>query len=236
MSVAGTVVVFARAPERGRVKTRLARAIGDRATLALYRAFLADTLANARASGACVLLAHTPAPRFPEQALVERAFPQRGDTFAARFDAALADARAAAPAGPLVLVGADTPHLAPARYRAAFAALARSDAVVGLAPRGGFHLLGFRGAPEPVAPAFDAQEDGPAVAALLAARGLRVSIVAPSFDLDEAEDLARLAARRDLLEEAPATASALRYALRGASRVGSRANAATPASNATRGS
>lgn len=207
-----TVVVFARAPERGCVKTRLARAIGDDAALALHRAFLADTLAAARASGARVLLAHTRAPAFAETRLADVAFAQRGESFAQRFDAALADARAIEPKGPLALVGSDTPHLRPARYRAAFAALARADAVVGFAPRGGFYLLGFRGEVLPVAPAFDAAADGPAVEALLRARGLAVARIARDFDVDEPHDLARLAALATLDRAAPATAATLRVA------------------------
>ena len=76
----GAVLVFGWRPELGLVKTRLAPWIGKPATLALYRAFLVDTLHAVRQSGATVLLAHTSGPYFPEQDLADIKFEQRAAT------------------------------------------------------------------------------------------------------------------------------------------------------------
>lgn len=179
------ILVFARAPELGRVKTRLEPALGAVRTLALYRAFLADTLEAARATGARVLLAHTRGD-FEERDLADDAFEQRGESFGARFDAALGDAYARH-GGPTVLVGADTPHLGSALLRDALDRLRTVDAVLGPSTEGGFYLLGFRGAPARVAGAFAESNEAAAVARLTAA-----SLLPPSFDIDVPEDLGNL--------------------------------------------
>ena len=44
------LLVFARLPEAGKVKTRLAADLGDERTLAVYEAMLRDLLANVGAS------------------------------------------------------------------------------------------------------------------------------------------------------------------------------------------
>ena len=126
------------------MKTRLDPCIGKPATLALYRAFLADTLHAARQSSATILLAHTSGPHFPEQDLADITFEQRGNSFAERFDAALEDAANQLPnETPLVLIGADTPHLSPRFLRKTFDALKTWEAVIGPNVNGGFYLLGF---------------------------------------------------------------------------------------------
>lgn len=179
------VLVFARAPELGKAKTRLEPTLGRERTLRLYRAFLADTLDAARGTGARVLLAHTPGA-FEERARADDAFEQRGETFGERFDQALLDARARVD-GPVVLVGADTPHLGPAPLREALDLLQEKEAVLGPSTEGGFYLLGFRGAPTPVAKAFGEPNEAAAVARLVSP-----AILSPSFDVDVAEDLANL--------------------------------------------
>lgn len=210
----GAVVVFARAPERGCVKTRLAPAVGEDGALALHRAFLADALAAARGSGARVLLAHTPSRPFPEQALADDAYPQRGEGFGLRLDGALADARERVQ-GPLVLVGADTPQTPPSALRDALTRLGDADAVLGPGREGGFHLIGFARVPVPIAEAFASGGEAANVARLLRARGARLALCEPSFDVDVPDDLRDLALHLDLLAgagapwTAPATTSAL---------------------------
>lgn len=202
------VIVFARAPEVGRAKTRLIPALGSDRTHRLYRAFLHDTLASARDAGARVLLAHTPG-LVEERALADEAFEQQGATFGERFDHALARGWQRM-GGPLVLVGADTPHLGPGTYREAFAALDRNEAALGPSTEGGFHLLGFRGEPIPVAKAFDEANEAAAVA-----RITRAALLAPSFDVDVPEDLVNMILHCETQEAArawvpPRTMAALR--------------------------
>jgi glycosyltransferase A (GT-A) superfamily protein (DUF2064 family) len=142
------VLVVAKAPEAGRVKTRLGARIGMDCAAEVAAAALLDTLAAATdAVGAarCHLsldgdLAH--AVRGPELEAATAGWtvhPQTGGTFAAK----LADAHARVP-GPVVQVGMDTPHLTPALLLAAAAGLEDHDAVLGPAEDGGWWALGLR--------------------------------------------------------------------------------------------
>lgn len=184
----------------------------------LYRAMLRDTLANARRSGARVMLSHTPSARgFPEQDLADACVVQEGGSFGERFDHALGTAFAAF-GGPVVLVGSDTPHVGADRLRAAFHALHASPAVVGPSREGGFYLVGFRNEPVPVRSAFDMPNEAAALVRVLRARGL-VAITEPSFDLDVPEDLVELLLHAELLEACGAEAAA-RETLRVLARAG----------------
>jgi len=189
------VLVFARRPELGAVKTRLAAQLGDEFTLKLYRAFLIDTLTAARQAGGTVLLAHTRGSFFPEQELADVNFEQRGDSFGERFDNALTDAAANLSAdAKIVLIGADTPHLSPHSLRNSLDALRDAKAVIGPSFNGGFYLLGFSISPVPVAVAFaqPADREVPEVVRLLCRAGVTPKIQEFWFDVDQPEDLTRL--------------------------------------------
>jgi glycosyltransferase A (GT-A) superfamily protein (DUF2064 family) len=188
------VLVFARRPELGLVKTRLETCIGAHRTLSLYRAFLTDTLLAARQSRAQVILAHTPGPDFPEQNFADITLEQRGNTFGERFDAALEDAANQLPnKTPLVLIGADTPHLSPQFLRRTFDILSQNDAVIGPSTDGGFYLLGFSSRPVPMSEAFSE----PSTANSEAVRLLHEACIEPmflqeQFDVDCPQDLMKL--------------------------------------------
>jgi len=188
------VLVFARRPELGRVKTRLDAHIGKRLTLSLYRAFLTDTLDAARQSGATVILAHTPGPDFSEQNLADITLEQRGNTFGERFDAAFEDAANHIPEKtPLVLIGADTPHLSPQFLRKTFVALRERHAVIGESADGGFYLLGFSSRPVPISDAFSEPTKANAeTVRLLRKAGLRPVFLEKQFDVDSPQDLMKL--------------------------------------------
>lgn len=198
--MSGAVVVFARAPRRGEVKTRLEPLLGPDRTLRLYQAFLQDTLDAARRSGARVLLAHThDAP--PEAALAHETFPQRGATFGERFDHALADARARLGASkPVVLIGADTPHLGPHRLAGALATLRAAPSVLGPSPEGGFHLVGFADRVAETKRAFDRPNDAANLARILHERGLPPILLEAVADVDVPSDLVELVLHLDLLD------------------------------------
>jgi len=189
------------------VKTRLDPCIGKPATLALYRAFLADTLHAARQSSATVLLAHTSGPHFPEQDLADITFEQRGNSFAERFDAALEDAANHLPnETPLVLIGADTPHLTPKFLRKTFDALKTWEAVIGPNVNGGFCLLGFASHPVPVSEVFShpSTEEPIELLRILHKARLRTMSLESQFDVDLPEDLMRLIRLIDSLEASDA--------------------------------
>jgi glycosyltransferase A (GT-A) superfamily protein (DUF2064 family) len=189
------------------VKTRLDSSIGKPATLALYRAFLADTLHAARQSSATVLLAHTSGPHFPEQDLADIAFEQRGDSFGERFDGALKEAANQLPnETSLILIGADTPHLSAKFLRKTFDVLNSWEAVIGPNVNGGFYLLGFASHPIPVSEVFShsSREEPAELLRLLHKARLRTMFLESQFDVDLPEDLMRLIGLIDSLEASDA--------------------------------
>ncbi len=201
----GTVIVFARAPELGRVKTRLAAEIGADAALELYRAFLCDSLELVRRAGARALLAHTGATAFPEASAAEVCVAQRGATFGERVDNAFVDARAHAPDGPLLMIGADAPHLAPTALARAIEALGSAPAVLGPTPGGGFYVVGFAGAPTPIASAFGGAGEAARAVRLLRHHAVAPAVLATFFDVDIADDLIGLILHLELLDAARAS-------------------------------
>ena len=185
------------------MKTRLAACLGKRGALAVYRAFLTDTLLAARETGATVLFAHTPGPHFSEQQLADITFEQRGASFGERFDAALEDAANRLPTGTsLVLIGADTPHLSPGFLRHTLSVLQESKAVIGPNVNGGFYLLGFSTRPVPISDAFtrSSAKETAEVARLLLQAGVKPKLLELCFDVDLPEDLMKLIMFIDILE------------------------------------
>src|SRR5205823_13822495 len=103
------LVVTAKHPVPGRVKTRLAAALGADAACALYRAFVLDLAERLAALPYAVTWAYTPpdAP-FAELLPGARCRPQRGRDLGERLAAALADELAEGP-GPVLAIGGDAP-------------------------------------------------------------------------------------------------------------------------------
>lgn len=185
------------------MKTRIDLYIGTELTLSLYRAFLADTLIAARQSGATVVLALTPGPSFPEERLADVIIEQHGNSFGERFDGALSDAANELPSKtPLILIGADTPHLSPKLLRDALDTLEQCEAVVGPNINGGFYLIGFSSRPVSVSKVFSysSTDEPKELARLLQDAHLRTSFVTPQFDVDLPQDLVTLIRLIDSLE------------------------------------
>jgi len=135
------VAVFARAPERGRVKTRLAATHGDDFALELYRAMLLDTLAVCTASEIETYLFVSPDEADASSFWNGPVHGQgEGDlwTRLLRADATLRDVGFAR----VVIIGADSPDLPPSFLRDAFETLENHSTVVGPSTDGGFYLLG----------------------------------------------------------------------------------------------
>lgn len=142
---APALIIFARKPTPGKVKTRLANAIGPVAAAALYERMLQDTMAKAmRLSGVepVLFVAGDPAwftERFPGVPV----FPQSGGDLGERMAGAFAHVFSAA-APRACIIGTDSPDLPPAYLERAFAALGEgADLVFGPADDGGYYLLGM---------------------------------------------------------------------------------------------
>lgn len=217
MAVVGdgnVLIVFARVPLAGRVKTRLAARIGDDAAARLYDAFVRDLVGRFSAAPFAVRWAVAPpadgfCDRFGLPA--DRCREQVGGDLGERMRRGLEDALAAG-AGRCVLVGSDTPHLGVERVVEAFDRLADADLVVGPASDGGYYLIGMK---EPHDVFSGVSWSTPSVLAETEARsrrlGLSLARIADDFDVDEWDDLLRL---RAVVESGgvrcPATFRALR--------------------------
>ena len=199
MSAAPALLVFAKAPVPGRVKTRLAATIGAAAAAAVYRELAATTLAHAaaaRRSGAvaAIELWCDPDPDHEDfRALAALAgatlHRQPAGDLGARMAGAIADAlqRHAA----VLLVGTDCPLLDASYLARAAELLAGHDAVLGPAEDGGYVLVG---ATRPLRFARVRWSSPHALAdteAEFAAAGLSWRAAATLWDVDTPSDLAR---------------------------------------------
>lgn len=157
MTLAPRVLVMAKAPVEGQVKTRLGADIGMPEAARLAAAALLDTLeASAGAFGAeyCHVALDGDLSRAVDGELVRQAlagwtvWPQHGDSFAARLVHAHADLAADGP-GTVVQIGMDTPQVTPQLLRDVVADLNGGpadvvDAVLGPASDGGWWVLALR--------------------------------------------------------------------------------------------
>lgn len=142
-------MLFLRVPRVGRVKTRLARDIGAVAAWSFYRAQL-DRVIRALAPDRRwrLTLAVTPEVAAADCRLLSgRAVVGQGP---GDLGARMTRIAEALPPGPMVIVGADAPALAPGHVAQAFRALGRADAVFGPAADGGYWLVGLRRRPHPL--------------------------------------------------------------------------------------
>lgn len=144
------ILVFARAPQPGRVKTRLAAAVGDRAALRIYTRLAKHTLAEVRAFAAedvAIRVHYAPA----DAGEAVRVWLGDGPVYLPQADGDLgmrmkdAFARAFAEgAEQVVIVGSDLPAVSASLLRRAFELLDAHPAVIGPARDGGYYLLGLR--------------------------------------------------------------------------------------------
>jgi rSAM/selenodomain-associated transferase 1 len=189
------LLVLAKEPVAGAVKTRLTARWSAQQAADLAAAALADTLSTAtswaRGEATCVLAGRSGPWLPPGTPVVPQVAGSLGERIAAAFETAFAAA-----AGPVLLVGMDTPQLTHRHLDTALAALADADAVLGPAQDGGWWLLGLR------APATDAivevetsrADTGALQRSALVSRGLRIADLETLTDVDTPEDAAAVAA------------------------------------------
>ncbi|MBU1210229.1 MAG: TIGR04282 family arsenosugar biosynthesis glycosyltransferase [Alphaproteobacteria bacterium] len=184
------LVLMVKAPEAGRVKTRLARGIGTVAALRFYRSAttaMSHRVSRDRRWTTCLAIA-------PERALAHPAWPARlkrrgqgrGD-LGQRMQRVVDEL----PPGPVVIVGSDIPGITPSLIARAFRELGRADVVVGPAPDGGYWLIGFKRLPGKPR-IFDNVRWSHAETladTLRNASHLRIATIDVLDDVDEAEDL-----------------------------------------------
>ena len=187
------MLVVAKAPIAGRVKTRLQARLSADAAAEVAEAALRDTFAAVLASRAArriVALDGEAGPWLPDGFEVVA---QGAGDLGARLTAAWSHVD-----GPCIQIGMDTPQVTAALLDDALDRLRSHhvDAVLGPAADGGWWALGLT---EPVPGAFDgvpmsAPDTGACQLARLRALGLRVGMLPELTDVDRPDDLDRVAA------------------------------------------
>jgi rSAM/selenodomain-associated transferase 1 len=188
-----TVVVLAKSPRAGRVKTRLCPPCTPEEAAAVATAALADTLdtVDALPVRRRVLALDGPiGPWLPAGCAV---VPQVTGDLGARLEAAFT-----AVDGPAFVVGMDTPQLSVELLVDALHALANADAVLGLAADGGWWGLGLA---RPTAGVFDgvpmsSSRTGAMQRERLRRLGLRTQLLPELRDVDHFADARAVAAMR----------------------------------------
>lgn len=142
------LVIFAKAPRPGRVKTRLCPPLTPRQAADLYRAFLADLLDEVGGlQDVRIWLAFYPAAaRRDFRRLVPdkiRLLPQEGRELGARMAAAF-ERLFRDGAAKVCVIGSDQPLVCRSHVREAFRALNGSDVVLGPTQDGGYFLVALR--------------------------------------------------------------------------------------------
>jgi glycosyltransferase A (GT-A) superfamily protein (DUF2064 family) len=185
------VLVMAKEPRPGRVKTRLCPPCSPAEAAAVAEAALADTLAAVAACGAprrVLALDGAPGPWLPPGFEV---IDQRGNDFNSRLTNAWLDA-----GGGGIQIGMDTPQVTAAELDDLLTRLDTADAVLGHAFDGGWWVIGWRRA-DPRA-VFDgipmsASDTGRAQENRLLHMGFRLHRSNPMLDIDTVEDLVAVA-------------------------------------------
>jgi hypothetical protein len=182
-----SIIVIAKAPSPGRVKTRLCPPLTSEQAAGLAEAALCDTLhtvMRTRASAHLLALDGDPGRWLPPGIQI---LSQRGRGLGERIARAFQDA-----GGPALLIGMDTPQITTALLALSLDKLEESstDAVLGPTADGGYWSIGLK---KPDARAFlgvpmSSPSTGAAQWCRLKGLGLRVSLLPEARDVDLIED------------------------------------------------
>ncbi len=188
------LLVFAKAPRAGLVKTRLARTVGEGRATALYRRMGLAVVSNVAGAPARLTVCYDPADSLVEVRewlghAVSEYWPQGDGDLGARLSRSVEQAFRSVDR--VVVIGADAPDVDAELIARAVAALASAHVVLGPTPDGGYYLIALR---EPRPELFmDIPWSTPRVlevtVARARARGLCVGFLDPKSDIDTAQDL-----------------------------------------------
>jgi rSAM/selenodomain-associated transferase 1 len=192
------ICLYAKVPEPGRCKSRLARDIGEEWAATLSAAMLRDLACELRsaARGADVCwLWHPPddAPQaFPVEVAAFAKAPQKGPDLGARMQHTMATLLPSA--GKVIIVGSDCITMGAAMIRTALGALDTQEVVLQPSNDGGYTLIGMSRLCKNVFAdiAWGSDQVWPQTVAKL--KGMRWRQLPATFDVDTVEDLARLRA------------------------------------------
>jgi rSAM/selenodomain-associated transferase 1 len=203
-----TLVIMAKAPKPGMVKTRLIETLPSPAVTALYRCLLEDTLALAKSLTRVEVAVMCPESDQNELAQLVgdtvQVVAQKGEGLAAGLTSVFRHFTAAG-RQLVIAFNSDSPHLAPSVLDTAFEILATQDVVVGPTHDGGYYLVGAKAAHPSLF-----EDDGMGRRGALDRLLTRMKVLELStgfterfYDIDVADDLILLARE---LRHAPAKA------------------------------
>lgn len=209
-------IVFTKAPERGRVKTRMKPFYDDDQCLELQRALIRDGLRRAgrlREKGVALFFAWSGGPSHleeleamtAEEGVVMDFFSQRGEGLGERMDNAIRDVLGMG-YGSCVLTGTDSPHITCGDVMDAFRCLEDRDLVFTPTEDGGYCLVGAR---RPCSEAFSLERysHGAVMEETLERIPGDVTweLLPETFDIDVPEDLERFRLMGENAPEDPCT-------------------------------
>lgn len=140
------VIIFAKEPMPGKVKTRLARSIGNELAVKLYELFLRKTLTileNLDYCTAQLFKTRDSAEDYFQGISKTEIFEQEGADFGERMKNAFTQVFAAG-AERAVIIGTDCPEVDNVLLKKAFVELLKKEVVIGPATDGGYYLLGLK--------------------------------------------------------------------------------------------
>jgi len=210
------LVIMAKAPKAGAVKTRLAPSLSPDAVIAFYRCLLEDSLSLAQSLNNVDVAIMCPESDVNELAQVAGnqaiVVPQKGEGLAAGLTSVFAHF-AVGHKQHTIAFNSDSPHLPLSVLEGAFETLVKNDVVVGPTHDGGYYLVGAK-ASYPTLFANDGMSTRSALEKLLSrVQELKLSVgfADPFYDIDVADDLTRLAEELRLAPtRAPRTAAWLK--------------------------
>jgi hypothetical protein len=192
------LIIFAREPKKGQVKSRLAKSVSQEKALDLYKAFLEDTL-NLAQKVRCdqKILAYASKNSCPYLKKVGTGFyfhGQKGENLGDRMIEAINFCKKNFLSSQVVIIGTDSPHL-PVRFiKGSFEALKRADIVLGPSEDGGFYLIGMRKTEPAIFKGVVWSSSSVLKKTLLNAKklGLTTKLLESFFDIDTQKDLTKL--------------------------------------------
>jgi len=181
--------IFAKWPESGKVKTRLAQAVSPQWAAEIARAFLLDTLHRLRDLPVEKVVVFAPSSQQAAfAALIPPGLslaPQVDGNLGERLHAFFADTH-----DPTVVIGTDSPSLPVSLIDQAFQSLQTVDVVIGPATDGGYYLLGCRGHHPALFHGIDwsTSRVTQQTTERLRQLGLSLAVLPPWYDVDTSDD------------------------------------------------
>lgn len=210
------LVIMAKAPRPGAVKTRLTPSLSPEAVIDFYCCLLDDTLALARSLSDVEIAIMCPESDVNEMSQLAgkgvSVVAQKGKDLAAGLTSVFTHFSEYGPRR-IIAFNSDSPHLPRSVLEDAFERLAANDVVVGPTHDGGYYLVGAKSS-HPTLFENDGMGTSSALERLLSraqSLHLAVGFATPFYDIDVADDLTRLAEElRVAPERAPRTAAWLK--------------------------